>query len=1063
MLRPTNVGVVAVLWLLCATSIDAFFQWPTHGAVLLHMPKHVRGGIRARLAAPILRHPAAPPLRRSRPRETVMRRNAAGKDIQAMDRRDAVVPALCAVFGGVLGLVASNFGASRDADSISNLARNDRVVVSDLTVLREQLGLPLRNIAGKGVIAGNGEKGTKGSEAGVREEVSSEVDGTFQLFSIALVGAVLSAQFAWLAKELDKIKAYSSEIENDTQPSWTEVAQYRLDLFLTRNPLAKGLIIVNGAFLVILFGAVLLGMQEHENVGTALWESWTYVADPGTQAQAGAENPALRPVAIAVTLLGLVTFALLVSLVTESVAEQVDSFKRGLSRVLDSGHIVMVGWTDKSISIISQLAFANDSIGGTTIAVLADLQKEAMELELRKAVDSGELNLYNSQVVFRSGDTMLETSLQQVGIQRARAVICLSPKDLRPDEADGNMLRQALSVSGALSAVAEPPPCTIEIQDVDNLNLLRLVNLRSEILVTHDIVGQLMVSCSRQPGLAFLLERTFSFEDSEFYFAPWPELYGAHFKSLTCVFDDAIVLGILDASGTIRLNPLPNTIYQAGDLLLVMAQDDDSYAPSQGDRPCILMASLIVVYSCDIRCNGDDVCRPLRLHLPSALIPLFVTISSDTWYGVSFPDPYQSSPKAQQVRAEMAALYAAQSHMTGGSGFKGKFLAATTTLTRAVNSGSKTAQRLGGLVSRKGPDHDGADVTIESGSGKRDVQGMRFKSQADKTLFIGWRRDMADMIQALDQAVEPGSELWLFSTVPVDDRSDMLLDKGNKRPLKLMNLVVKNAQGNPVQRSNLVMFEALDEFGDKTGEQVLLTAFDSTIILADEAKPDGTERERQEDNRQEGLEVMGAMNSGDHHSLSTDGRSLATFLLVTDVREELLRAQCVEAKKNSVRPEDLDLGTTVQDGRVLDGGRERIITEILDAANTKSLLAQLDCSGYVLSNRIMSDLISQVVEDQKMHTVLDELLSPTGSSFSIRDISEYVHLDREGPLSFWDVALRASDRGQIAVGYKRARDSFLALENRDCEFSLTNPPNKRRERQWKKGDVLVTICRKEHR
>merc|ERR1719163_103854 len=94
----------------------------------------------------------------------------------------------------------------------------------------------------------------------------------------------------------------------------------------------------------------------------------------------------------------------------------------------------MVGWTDKSISIISQLAFANDSIGGTTIAVLADLQKEAMELELRKAVDSGELNLYNSQVVFRSGDTMLETSLQQVGIQRARAVICLSPKDLRPDE-----------------------------------------------------------------------------------------------------------------------------------------------------------------------------------------------------------------------------------------------------------------------------------------------------------------------------------------------------------------------------------------------------------------------------------------------------------------------------------------------------------------------------------------------------------------------------------------------------------------------------------------------------
>ena len=58
------------------------------------------------------------------------------------------------------------------------------------------------------------------------------------------------------------------------------------------------------------------------------------MADPGTQAQAAEEKPGLRPLALAITVLGLVVFALMVGLVTESVTEQVDSFKKGRSKVL---------------------------------------------------------------------------------------------------------------------------------------------------------------------------------------------------------------------------------------------------------------------------------------------------------------------------------------------------------------------------------------------------------------------------------------------------------------------------------------------------------------------------------------------------------------------------------------------------------------------------------------------------------------------------------------------------------------------------------------------------------
>lgn len=189
-------------------------------------------------------------------------------------------------------------------------------------------------------------------------------------------------------------------------------------------------------------GAVLLAIQEHENIGTALWESWTFVADPGTQANAAEEKPALRPVALSITVLGLVVFALMVGLVTESVTEQVDSFKKGRSKVLDQDHIIMVGWTDKSLSIIEQLAYANDSIGGTNIVVLADLDKEDMENELRSAVAGGAVELYNSKVIFRSGDSLMESELLKMGVTRARTIIALSNPNVDPDEADGLMLRQ---------------------------------------------------------------------------------------------------------------------------------------------------------------------------------------------------------------------------------------------------------------------------------------------------------------------------------------------------------------------------------------------------------------------------------------------------------------------------------------------------------------------------------------------------------------------------------------------------------------------------------------------
>lgn len=69
-------------------------------------------------------------------------------------------------------------------------------------------------------------------------------------------------------------------------------------------------------------------------------------------------------------------------------------------------------------------------------------------------------------------------------------------------------------------------------------------------------------------------------------------------------------------------------------------------------------------------------------------------------------------------------------------------------------------------------------------------------------------------------AVSEGSELWLFNTVPVHRRGNLLRDSGNKDRLDLKHLEIKNAIGSPTRREDMLRIDCCNEFGDRTGESV---------------------------------------------------------------------------------------------------------------------------------------------------------------------------------------------------------------------------------------------------
>jgi ion channel POLLUX/CASTOR len=109
----------------------------------------------------------------------------------------------------------------------------------------------------------------------------------------------------------------------------------------------------------------------------------------------------------------MVVFAMMIGLITESIGEMLEEVKRGKSPTAESDHTLILGWSEKGIVILRQLALANQSAGGKSIVVLCDRSKEEMEemLQTAESKKNDPLQMHGSQVVFRRGNTLAENDL----------------------------------------------------------------------------------------------------------------------------------------------------------------------------------------------------------------------------------------------------------------------------------------------------------------------------------------------------------------------------------------------------------------------------------------------------------------------------------------------------------------------------------------------------------------------------------------------------------------------------------------------------------------------------
>ncbi|KAK8474093.1 hypothetical protein V6N13_102973 [Hibiscus sabdariffa] len=348
---------------------------------------------------------------------------------------------------------------------------------------------------------------------------------------------------------------------------------YMVDVCFSVYPYAKLLALLFATIFLIAFGGLALYAVTDGSLTEALWLSWTFVADSGNHADSVGIGP--RIVSVSISSGGMLIFAMMLGLVSDAISEKVDSLRKGKSEVIEKNHMLILGWSDKLGSLLKQLAIANKSVGGGVVVVLAERDKEEMEMDIAKL----EFDFMGTSVICRSGSPLILADLKKVSVSKARAIIVLA-SDENADQSDARALRVVLSLTGVKEGLRGH--VVVEMSDLDNEPLVKLVGGDLiETVVAHDVIGRLMIQCALQPGLAQIWEDILGFENDEFYIKRWPQLDGMQFEDVLISFPDAIPCGVKVAAdnGKIIINPDDNYVLKEGDEVLVIAEDDDTYSP----------------------------------------------------------------------------------------------------------------------------------------------------------------------------------------------------------------------------------------------------------------------------------------------------------------------------------------------------------------------------------------------------------------------------------------------------------------------------------------------------
>ncbi|MAG65672.1 MAG: ion channel DMI1 [Pseudomonadales bacterium] len=362
--------------------------------------------------------------------------------------------------------------------------------------------------------------------------------------------------------------------------------------YLVERQFIKGAhyqLLVVAAFiaLISLVGGWLVYPSSGEgDLADSVWWAFLRLTDPGYLGDD--EGTWRRIVSTVLTLSGYVVFlGALVAIMTRWLIAMMVKLEQGLTPVTVTDHIVILGWTNRTIPLVQEILDVN---GGIQRLLKARLTKRLRLVILAEEVTAEHVHELRaiplirrnmSNIILRSG-----TALQPEDLDRAaclQAAVVLIPG--RMQTAGGLVSSDVETIKALLTLQAQaqqrgitPPYVVAEVDDRRKLTVMqRAYSGPLEVLASDALVSRLFAQSIIHPGLPELFGEVLTvYDGNEFYIRSTDNCVGMSLADIGSRAPEAIVCGLMRPDGgswRTWLNAPSEEVIQAGDKVVMLARD----------------------------------------------------------------------------------------------------------------------------------------------------------------------------------------------------------------------------------------------------------------------------------------------------------------------------------------------------------------------------------------------------------------------------------------------------------------------------------------------------------
>ena len=240
---------------------------------------------------------------------------------------------------------------------------------------------------------------------------------------------------------------------------------------------------------------------------------------------------------------------------------------RGKSFIIDTNHILVLGWSNNLFAILKELDIANSSEGKQKVVIFADIPNDKMQEDLILIKPS----LKSIEILTRSGDPTNPSEIIIANPNAAKSIIILNNEELK----DPYVVTTTLSVCSVLENKQTPIVSSVKMEyffnSLSNISSFNIIPVKPD-----NVIANVTAQALRQRGLGLVVLDFLDFDGDEIYFKHIPELIGEKYIDSILSFQKSSVIGVSTSQNEIMLGVEKDYILKRDDQLIFVSEDDST-------------------------------------------------------------------------------------------------------------------------------------------------------------------------------------------------------------------------------------------------------------------------------------------------------------------------------------------------------------------------------------------------------------------------------------------------------------------------------------------------------